>query len=92
MVKPTGTSSIVGGVKKKVLTDKSFEFFPFSNVSDKDWLKQGAAQTDLHPNINRRNGFSMNRRWMPLIDTLEATSLDEFSSSVIDPTSEGKNN
>jgi hypothetical protein len=65
MVKPTGTSSIVGGVKKKELTDKPFAFFHFNNVSDKQWHKQGAAHTDLHPHINRRNGFSMNNGGCP---------------------------
>ena len=49
-----------------------------------------AAQTYTYPNINRRNGFYMSRRWMPLIHNLKATTQQEFSNSVIELTSRGK--
>ena len=48
--------------------------------------------TDMHLNINRRNGLSMSGRWVPAIHTPKATRQHAFSKSVIQPKSRGQIN
>ncbi len=90
MVTPIGTSTFVRIVMKNELPEKSFVFVLFRKDRDTDWHTNEAAQTYTHRNINRRNGFYMSRRWMPLIHNLKATTLQEFSNRVIELTSRGK--
>ena len=90
MVTPIGTSTFVRIVITKELPKKSFVFVLFRKDSDTDWHTKEAAQTYTYPNINRGNGFYMSRRQMPLIHTLKATTLQEFSNRVIELTSRGK--
>ena len=75
---------------KNELPEKSFVFVNFRKDRDTDWHTNEAAQTYTYPNINRRNGFYMSRRWIPLIHTLKATTQQEFSNSVTELTSQGK--
>jgi hypothetical protein len=90
MVTPTGTSGFVLIVMTKELPEKSSVFVLFRKDRDMDWHTKEAAQSYTYPNINRRNGFSMSRRWVPIIHTLKATTHQQFSNSVTDPTVRGK--
>jgi hypothetical protein len=89
MVTLKGTSSFVCIGTKNELPEKSFTFVLIRKDKGMDWHSKGATQNDVHPNINRRNGFFMSRRWVPLIHTLKAKRQQAFSNGFIDLTSNG---
>jgi len=93
IVTSTGTSIFVDIVIKNELPEKTFTFVVIRKERAMDGLAYKRIRTtDMHPNIIRRNGLSLSRRWMPLSHTLRATRQQEFSNSVIDPTSRGQMN